>query len=55
MTGLPPGHDIRFVEGTQTAVDLLASRGIAVTTMGRSPADDPAFFHAAAAAGLCLP
>ena len=51
---LPPGHEVRFVEGTQAAVDVLAVRGVAVTTMGRSAADDPAFFQAAAAAGLCL-
>ena len=30
---------------------LLSERGVAVTSMGRSPADDPVFFHAAAAAG----
>ncbi len=51
---LPPGHDVRFVPGTQTALDLLTTRGIAVTTMGRNSTDDPAFFQAAAAAGLCL-
>lgn len=30
---------------------LLSERGVAVTSMGRSPAADPLFFHAAAAAG----
>ena len=52
ISTLPPGHDIREVEGTQAALDLLASHEIAVTTMGRTPAQDPLFFHAAAAAGL---
>jgi len=51
-TTLPPGHDIREVEGTQAALDLLTERNITVTTMGRTPAQDPLFFHAAAAAGL---
>lgn len=49
---LPPGHDVRFVEGAQAALDLLAEKGIAVTSMGRTPEEDPAFFLAAAAAGL---
>jgi len=49
---LPPGHDIREVEGTQAALDLLASLHIQVTTMGRTLEQDPLFFHAAAAAGL---
>lgn len=49
---LPPGHDIITVPGTQAALDLLASRPIQVTTMGRTPDQDPLFFHAAAAAGL---
>lgn len=51
-TTLPPGYDIREVEGTQAALDLLTERNITVTTMGRTPAQDPLFFHAAAAAGL---
>ncbi len=50
--GLPPGHTVQFVPNTQAALDLLAEAGVAVTTMGRSPAEDPLFFHAAAAAGL---
>ena len=49
---LPPGHDVRFVEGAQAALDLLAEKQIRVTTMGRTPAEDPAFFLAAAAAGM---
>jgi len=51
-SSLPPGHDIRALGGTQAALDLLTERHIAVTTMGRSPEQDPLFFHAAAAAGL---
>jgi len=51
-TTLPPGHSVLFIEGAQAALDLLAVRGIAVTSMGRTPAEDPAFFLAAAAAGL---
>ena len=53
-SGLPPGHDVRLIENVQPALDLLADRGVAVTTMGRTPAQDPAFFEAAAAAGLAL-
>lgn len=51
---LPPGHSMVYVPGTQAALDLLAARGIAVTTMGRTPAEDPLFFQAAAAAGLAI-
>jgi len=51
---LPPGHAVQFVDGTDAALDLLAERGVLVTTMGRTPAEDPAFFQAAAAAGLAL-
>ena len=54
LTGLPPGHDVRLIENVQPALDLLAARHVAVTTMGRTPAQDPAFFEAAAAAGLAL-
>ncbi|MFZ6002553.1 MAG: DUF3866 family protein [Actinomycetota bacterium] len=43
-------HDLRAVEPPPVA-ELLADAGLHVTTMGRSPADDPAFFAAAAAAG----
>ncbi len=50
--GLPPGHTVQFVPNTQPALDLLAEAGVYVTSMGRSPAEDPLFFHAAAAAGL---
>jgi len=53
-SGLPPGHDVRYIdiEKTQAALDLLARRGVLVTSMGRTPSEDPAFFLAAAAAGL---
>ena len=51
-TTLPPGHSVLFIEGAQAALDLLAERGVAVTSMGRTPAEDPLFFLAAAAAGL---
>lgn len=50
--GLPPGHDLRFVDNTHEALDLLVERGINVTTMGRSIKGDPLFFAAAAAAGM---
>ena len=51
---LPPGHDVREVGNTHAALDLLLAKNIAVTTMGRAPAADLLFFHAAAAAGLAL-
>ena len=49
---LPPGHSVLFIEGAQAALDLLTERGVSVTSMGRTPAEDPLFFLAAAAAGL---
>ena len=36
----------------EPALDLLRDRGVEVTSMGRGPADDPAFFLAAGAAGV---
>lgn len=51
-SGLPPGHDVRFVEGADAALRLLNEKKIFVTTMGRTPAEDPAFFLAASAAGF---
>ena len=51
---LPPGHTVQFVPNAQAALDLLAEAGVAVTSMGRTPAEDPAFFLAAAAAGLAM-
>lgn len=49
---LPPGHSVLFIEGAQGALDLLVERGVAVSSMGRTPAEDPLFFLAAAAAGF---
>ena len=49
--GLPPGHDVVEVAVPDVAA-LLADRGVAVTSMGRAPADDPGFFAHAAAAGV---
>jgi hypothetical protein len=49
---LPAKHDIRFVEGAEAAIDLMETKNIRVTTMGRIYQEDPAFFLAAAAAGL---
>lgn len=51
-SNLPPGHSVLFIEGAQAALDLLEERGIRVTSMGRTPAEDPLFFLAAAAAGF---
>ena len=51
-SALPPGHIVQLVPNAQSALDLLAEAGVAVTSMGRTPAEDPAFFLAAAAAGL---
>jgi hypothetical protein len=43
----------QLVEATgQPALDELARLGVEVTSMGRTPADDPAFFLAAGAAGV---
>ena len=36
----------------ETAVDALRDAGVAVESMGRTPADDPAFFLAGGAAGI---
>jgi len=51
-TNLPPGHSVLFIEGAQAALDLLVERGVAVSSMGRTPTEDPLFFLAAAAAGF---
>ena len=51
---LPPAlavHDLRTVEDVPDVDPLLRSAGLAVTTMGRTAADDPAFFRWSAAAG----
>jgi hypothetical protein len=44
-------HQLVEVSGAP-ALDLLDRRGIALETMGRTVADDPAFFLAAGAAGV---
>ncbi|MFN2545046.1 MAG: DUF3866 family protein [Actinomycetota bacterium] len=44
------GHEIVTEDG-HPALELLASRGISIESMGRTAADDPAFFLAAGAAG----
>ena len=43
-------HTIEEAEGAP-GMALLSERGVPVRSMGRTPADDPIFFHAAAAAG----
>jgi hypothetical protein len=43
-------HDVQSVPEPDTAA-LLAAEGLAVTTMGRTPAQDPAYFTAAGQAG----
>ena len=51
---LPPQlavHELRTVEDVPDVDALLRSAGLAVTTMGRSAAEDPAFFRWSAAAG----
>lgn len=45
-------HERRMADGTEGALRLLQERGVDITSMGRGIADDPTFFHAAAAAGL---
>lgn len=47
----PDGKHSLVWEDGQPALAELAGRGIKVTSMGRSPADDPVFFLAAGAAG----
>ncbi|MEO5678613.1 MAG: DUF3866 family protein, partial [Acidimicrobiales bacterium] len=51
---LPPGlaaHELRTVEDVPDVDARLRAAGLVVTTMGRSAADDPAFFRWSAAAG----
>jgi hypothetical protein len=43
-------HDLVAVDPPDVAA-LLEAAGLRVTTMGRGPAEDPAFFLAAGAAG----
>jgi len=44
-------HQLVEVDG-RPAVEEMAARGVAVTTMGRGIEDDPTFFEAAGAAGV---
>jgi len=44
-------HEVMNVEAPDTAA-LLAAEGLFVTTMGRTPAEDPAYFTAAGQAGV---
>ena len=44
-------HEVRAVDDVPDVDQLLRAVGLAVTTMGRSAADDPAFFRWSAAAG----
>jgi len=44
-------HRVVTVDGTP-ALEELERRGLQITSMGRTPADDPAFFLAAGAAGI---
>jgi hypothetical protein len=51
---LPPelaAHDVRAITGVPDVDGLLRTAGLVVTTMGRSAAEDPAFFRWSAAAG----
>ncbi len=45
------GHELRTVDGIPDVDRLLRAAGVVVTTMGRSAAEDPAFFRWSAAAG----
>lgn len=47
----PDKHQLVTADG-RPALDELAGRGVRVTSMGRTPEDDPAFFLAAGAAGI---
>jgi hypothetical protein len=49
--GLEDKHQLVEVDG-RPGLDELERRGVEVRSMGRSPADDPAFFLAAGAAGV---
>jgi len=44
------GHEVVDIPPPDTAA-LLAAEGLAVTTMGRTPDEDPAYFAAAGQAG----
>ncbi len=47
----PPRHHVVTIDPGDVGA-LLAAAGLQVTTMGRSPAEDPCYFAAAAAAGI---
>lgn len=49
--GIPARHRLVDEARGQEALDALADRGVALRSMGRTPAEDPAPFLAAAAAG----
>ncbi len=51
LHGLEDRHQLVDVTG-QPALDELERRGFEIESMGRTPADDPAFFLAAGAAGV---
>lgn len=50
---IPPPHEAEIVDPPEAA-PILGAVGLHVTTMGRGPAEDPAFFASAAAAGTVL-
>jgi hypothetical protein len=49
--GLEDRHQLVEVDG-RPAIDELERRDVSITSMGRAPRDDPAFFRAAGAAGV---
>lgn len=49
--GLTQKHEIRVVDGSST-IDTLRRFDITVSSMGRTPSQDPEFFQAAGAAGI---
>ncbi len=51
-SSVPPRHAVHFVPGGETVVDRMQADGFALSTMGRSAAQDGIFFEAAAAAGI---
>jgi hypothetical protein len=52
-TDLPPPHRALVIEVPDVAA-ILDGLGVEITTMGRGPSEDPAFFAAAGAAGVLL-
>ncbi len=50
---MPPPHRVELREPPEVGT-ILARADLAVTTMGRGPGEDPAFFRAAGAAGVVL-